>query len=67
MQFFITERPYCDDFAQHSLAQGVLPNHLKFVERARREIVDRHRCAARWSHGDCLPFRSSRFPIPERR
>lgn len=55
----ITERPDCDDFAQHSLAQSVLPDYLELVERAWRESVDRHRRAARWSHGDCLPFRSS--------
>jgi len=56
---FITERPDRDDFAEHSLAQSVLPNYLELVERAGREIVDRHRCAARRSHGDCLPLRSS--------
>lgn len=55
----ITERPDCDDFAQHSLAQSVLPDYLELVERAGRESVDRHRRAARWSHGDCFPFRCS--------
>lgn len=57
--FFLTESPDCDDFAQQSLAQSVLPDYLELVERARRESVDRHRCAARRSHGDCRPFRSS--------
>lgn len=60
----ITMRFDCDDFAQHPLAQSILSDYLELVQRTRRESVDRHRRAARWSHGDCLPFRGSRFPIP---
>ena len=61
---FVTKRPDGNKFAQHSIAQSVLPDHLELVHRTWRQVVDRHGGASGRSYRNHLPFGRARFPVP---